>query len=164
MTRCSRCRQPGGNAPRASGFLGGAGPRPLELGVAPGADNRVEGVIVALQLIAWFDPLAQRLIGGNASRPPQGLLQADQDVRGQGDGLPSRQGHLQHRRQAARFVEREPVAEGMAMDTQQLGDVLAGLHLPAGQPREPLQPWCLATVMCMWGPLREGRRIRSNDR
>jgi hypothetical protein len=148
----------------ASGFFGVAGPRDLEPGVAPGADNGVERVIVDVQLIALFDPLAQRLIGGQAHRPPEGLLQAGQDVRGQGHGLPSRHVHVQQRRQAACFIDRKPVADGMAMDAPQLGNALAGLRLSAGQSREPLQAWCLATVMCMWQPLLEGSRTLGDDR
>ena len=148
----------------ASGFFGVAGPRDLEPGVEPGADNGVERVIVDVQLIAWFDPLAQRLIGGKARRPPEGLLQAGQYVRGQGHGLPSRHVHVQQRRQAACSIDRKPVADGIAMDAQQLGNALAGLRWSAGQAREHLQAWFLATVMFMLQPLLEGIRTLGDDR
>jgi hypothetical protein len=52
----------------------------------------------------------------------------------------------------------------MAMDPQQLGDILARVRLPARQQIEHLQARFLAPVMFMLYPLLESLRILSNNR
>jgi hypothetical protein len=111
----------------------------------------------------WRHPLAPGRGRSQARRPPERRLQANQDRRRPGDGLPSRPVPLQPRRQAARFVERQPVADGLAGDAPHLGDTLAAVGWPTGQERAPRPPWWLATMMCLRSSLRESLRILGND-
>lgn len=41
------------------------------------------------------------------------------------------------------------MADGVAMDAQQLSPLLARVGLPAGQQVAHLEPWCLSAVMFM---------------
>jgi hypothetical protein len=148
----------------AAGCCGVTGPRHLELRLEPAADDGVEGVLMTLHARGLLHPLAPCLVRSHAGRLPERLLQADQYRRWQGDGLPRRHVHLQPRRQAPSCVERQPVADGMAVDTQPLGDALAAVGWPTGQAIEPRQPWFLATVMCLVSPLLERLRILGHDR
>jgi hypothetical protein len=106
------------------------GPRDLELGFELGADDGVEGVIVDLQVIGLLDPLAQGLVGGKAGGLPERVLNGGQHVQGQREGLTSGDIQRQPGLQAARVIEREPVADGMAMNGQPVGYVLACLACP----------------------------------
>ncbi len=65
---------------------------------------------------------------------------------------------------AAGWVERQPVANGLAVVAHAWGYCLLRPRLPAGQRREYLPPWSLAPVMFMWSPLLEGCCIVGHDR
>jgi hypothetical protein len=52
----------------------------------------------------------------------------------------------------------------MAVDSQSLGHVQAGLSLPAGQQIEPLEAGFLAPMMCMVYTRLEAVRILADDR
>jgi hypothetical protein len=65
----------------ASGVCCVTGPRPLELRVEPGADDGVERVIVDLQMVSLLDPWAQRFLGGETGRWPEGPLNRGQHMR-----------------------------------------------------------------------------------
>jgi len=130
----------------ASGFFCVTGPWHLELGVASGTHDGVERVIIDIQVVNLLDPLAQGFIGGKARRMPECLLQRRQHVWRNREGLASWHIYIQQRVQAARFVAREPVADGIAVDPQQLSHIQACLGLPAGQPVEHLEAWLLATL------------------
>src|SRR5882724_2692396 len=134
----------------ASGFFCVAGPRYLELGFESGANDRVEGVIGDVQLVALLDPLPHSLVRGEAGELPEGLLKRRQHVWREHQGLASRYIQRQQGVQATRFVECKPVANGIPMDAQQAGHVPVGLDLPASQQVEHLEPWFPATVMFTW--------------
>jgi hypothetical protein len=140
-----------------------AGPRHLELGLEFGPDDRVERVIVDVQLLGLLNPLPQRFVGRKAGGLPARLFHGGQYSRGEREGLASRHVQGQQGVQATRFVDGEPVATGMVMNTQELGHVPAGLSLPAGQPIEHLEPWFLATIMCMLEALSQGGPIFGNE-
>jgi hypothetical protein len=59
------------------------GPRHPEAGVEARADDRVEEVIIDVQLVALLAPLSHSSIRGKTSRLSQGLLQPGQHVRGE---------------------------------------------------------------------------------
>jgi hypothetical protein len=126
------------------------GPRDLELGVELGTAAGGEGVIVDRQVRGRLDPRAQGLVGGQAGGLPESMRNGGQHVRGQQEGLTSWDIQRQHGLQAARFIACEPVADGMAMDAQQAGHVLAGLGVPTGEHLEHVEPSFLATCMFMW--------------
>jgi hypothetical protein len=64
----------------ASGFFCVTGSRHLELGLEVGAHNRVERVVVDVQVIGLLDPLPQRVIRGKAAGLPERLLQGGRDA------------------------------------------------------------------------------------
>jgi hypothetical protein len=103
-------------------------------------------VVVDIQVIGLLDPLPQRFIGGKAGGLPERLLKSGQYIRGERQGLAWWHVQVQQGFQATPSVAGEPVADGIAMDPEQLGHVPAGLGLSAGQEVEHLEPWFLATV------------------
>jgi hypothetical protein len=135
------------------------GPRPLARGVAPGADNGVAGVVVDVHVGGLLDPLAQRDIGGKASRLLEGLLQCGQHMWGEREGRASWHVQSQQGVQPPCCIECEPVADGMAGDAQSLGHLQAGLRLPTGQPRAPLESGVLTPVMFLLYTRLEAVRI-----
>ena len=122
----------------ASGFFGVTRPWDLELGFELGADDGVEGVIMDLPVVGLIDPLAQGFVGGQASGLPERMREGGQDVGGQREGCTSWDIPRQQGLQAPRLVETEPVANGLAMDSQQLRHVWACLGLPTRQQIEPV--------------------------
>jgi len=106
-------------------------------------------VIVDVQVMGVFDPLTELDIGGKASGLPEYLLQRGQRGWRERHGFASRHVQRQQGVQASRFVEHEPMADGVAMDAQQVRHLLAGVGLPAGQQVEHLEPGSLAPVMFM---------------
>jgi hypothetical protein len=131
----------------ASRFFGVTGPGHFELGFELGAHNGVAGMRVDIQVVGLLNPLTQGRIGGKTSRVPANLLPRGQHVWRERQGLAGRHVQIQQGVQAARFLAREPVADGIAVAPQERGHVPAGLGLLAGQPIEPLEPWSRAPVM-----------------
>ena len=124
-----------------------AGPRPLELGLKFGTDDRVERVVVDVQRVRLLNPPAQRCVGRKAGGLSKRLFNGRQHSWGKREGLASRHVQGQQGVQAGGGVAREPVADGLAMHPQELGHGQAALRLPAGQPRAHLEPWLLTAVM-----------------
>ena len=56
------------------------------------------------------------------------------------------------------------MANGIAMDAQELGRMLACLGLPAGQQLEHREPWFLTAIMFALQALLEGFRMFGHDR
>jgi hypothetical protein len=127
----------------ASGLFRVTGPRDLELG----ADDRVEGVTVDIQVVSPLDPLLQGFTGGKASGLPERLCHGGQHVRNERQELAGRHVQRQQGIQAARCIDGEPVTDSMAMDTQELGHILARVGLTAGQEIEHLEAWLLASIV-----------------
>jgi hypothetical protein len=148
----------------APGLFGVTRARDLKLGLEPRPYDGVERVIVDLQMIRLLDPLAQCFIGGKPGRLPEGLLDRRQPIGGQPEGLASRDMYRQQGLQAASLVAPAPVADGMAVNSQELGHLHAGLSWPTGQHIQHLEPWFLATITFMLEPLLEDVRILSYDR
>ena len=109
------------------------------------------------------DPLAQRVVGGHTRGLPEGLRPRGQHVRRQRQGRAGR--HLQSPPglPAARGVEGEPVAHGLAADAHKAGHGLAPVPLPTGQQIAHLDAWSLTTLMCMLEALRARLRIVGHD-
>ena len=80
-----------------------------------------------------FDPLTRFDRGGEASGLPENLLQSVQHVWRKQQGFASRDVDIHQRFQATRLVEDESVADGIAVDPQQLGHLSASLGLTAGE-------------------------------
>jgi hypothetical protein len=148
----------------ASGVLGGTGPRPLERRVEPGADEGVERVRVDRQLVSLLAPWAPRVSGGEPGRWPAGRRTRGQHLRRACAGLARGPVPGQPGLPAASRIAPEPVAEGLAMAPQELSHVPAGVGLPTGQEVEPLEPWSLATILCVLQARLEGCRLFTNDR
>jgi hypothetical protein len=148
----------------ASGFLGVTGPWDLECGLELGADEAVAGVRVDVQGVRLLAPLAAGFVGGNASRPRQGLGHGRQHRGRQRERLPG--GHVQRQagRQTARCVDGEPVADGRAMDAQERGRVWARVGWPAGPEGEPLEAWRLAPLVVPLEAWLQRLRSGSDDR
>jgi hypothetical protein len=147
----------------ASGGFCVPGARHLERRFATSPHHRVERVVVNLTVMGLPDPLAQGFIGGQTSRLLQGLCDRGQYLRREGQGLAS--GHVERQPglHAPSCVAGEPMADGMAMDSQQLGHLLAGLGLPTRQHIEHLESRFLATMRFPLSPLLEGLDIFSNN-
>ena len=148
----------------ASGFFGVTRARDLQRGLEPRPYEGVERVIVDLQMRRLLDPWAQGFIGGKPGRWPEGRLDRRPHIGGQREGLASRYMEMPHGLQAASRVAPAPVADGLAVDSQALGHLQAGLSWPTGQHRQHLEPWLLATITFLWEPLLEDVRILSHDR
>jgi hypothetical protein len=103
-------------------------------------------MVVDIQVIALPDPLPQGFIGSKAGRLPERLLKGGQYVWAERQGLARWHVEVQQGLQATRGIAREPMADGIAVDTQQLGHILARLGLPAGQQVEHLQPCSFTPV------------------
>src|SRR5919109_4313989 len=90
MTCWRRSPQAAWNAGMASGFFCVAGARHLELGAEARADDGVERLVLDLHPMGLAHPLPQRLIRGETFGPAEGLLQAGEHSRCEGDRFASR--------------------------------------------------------------------------
>jgi hypothetical protein len=106
-----------------------------------------------------LDPRAPRDIRGKASRVLEGLLPRGQHMWGEREGRASWHVQRQQGVQPPCGRECEPVADGMAGDSQSLGHLQAGVRLPTGQPRAPLASGFLPPVMCLLSTRLEAVRI-----
>jgi hypothetical protein len=95
---------------------------------------------------------------------PERLLKSGQYIWGERQGLAWWHVPGQHGFQAAPGLAGEPVADGLAMDPEQLGPIPAGRGLSAGQPGQPLEPWLLTTVRFTVSARLEGCCLVGNDR
>ena len=145
------------------GVFGVPGPRDFALRVEPRPHDRVERVVVHLTVLGLLDPLTQGCIGGQASRLLQGVGERGQASRREKQGLA--RGPLERPQglPATGFVAGKPMANGMALDAQQRGPLLARLGWPARQPIEQLAARSLATMMFPWSPRLEGFDLFSHD-
>jgi hypothetical protein len=121
-------------------------------------------VRVDLYVRGRLHPLPQSLIRGNAGRLSEGLHKPGEHIRRQREGLASRDIQRQQGLQSARCVAREPVANGIAVDAQELGYGLTALSLATGQEIEHLQPWLLAASALALEVLLEKRSIFDDER
>jgi hypothetical protein len=105
----------------AARFLGVTGLWDLELRLEPSPDDRVGGVIVDLHVMGLLHSLPQGLVKANAGGCRSACSKAASTARGsETDFL-----HIQQSSQAACLIDAKPVADGMAMNAQELGDIPA---------------------------------------
>src|SRR5262245_37818191 len=127
---CWSClRQVAWNCAIASGFFCVARPRHLEFGLEPGAHDGVERVILDIEVHRLLDPLSEGLIGGKAFLSPQGRLDRSKHGRRDRERLASGHVAIEQGSETARLVERQPTSDGITMDAQQVGHLLAGVGL-----------------------------------
>jgi hypothetical protein len=92
-------------------------------------------------------PLTQGVIGREAFGARQHLCKTSADVRRERDGLTGRARGRQSGRYASGGRDRQPASDGVAMDPEAWGHVLAGMGLPTGQERQPLETRLLVPIM-----------------
>jgi hypothetical protein len=115
----------------ASGFFCVAGAWHLELGAEARTDDGVERLVLDLHPMGLAHPVAQRLIRGETFGPTEGLLQAGEHCWGERDRFAGRDVGGQQGVHAPGGIERQPTADGVAVDSQQTRHVLAVLGLPS---------------------------------
>jgi hypothetical protein len=164
MTRCRRSRQVAWNAGIASGFFCVTGARHLKLTPEACAHEAIERRILDRHPVRLPDPLAQRLIRGEAFRATEGLLEAGEHLGREGDGFAGRHIGGQQSVQAPRGLEGQPAADRMAVHPQQMRHVLAGLGLPTGQQIEHLEAGLLMAIRLTLEPVLEISRMVGNPR
>jgi hypothetical protein len=123
------------------------GARHFKLGPDACAHDAVERCVLDRHPMCLPDPLAQRLIRGEAFPTMEGLLEAGEHGWCEGDGFACRHVGGQPCVQTSSGIDRQPAADGIAVDPQQARHILAGVGLPSGQEVEHLEAGLLMAVM-----------------